>query len=152
MGCCVIVVAYSKHCVWSIFNSQCDRLEASWFATYNSLARNSQLIASNSSNTRILHFADFFKYSRLANLFRIHHVPRKLGSNNDLFHVHLFWCHEEAVKCHCVKSFPVRSYSSPHFPAFGLLHIKSKYGKMRTRITWNTDTFYAMCEIGNIAS
>ena len=56
------------------------------------------------------------------------------------------------TKLHCVKSVPVRSYSSPHFPSFGLnteryyvsLHIQSKCGKMRTRITPKTETFYAV--------
>ena len=49
----------------------------------------------------------------------------------------------------CVISVRIRSYSGPHFPAFGLnterygvsLHIQSKCGKKRTRITRNTDTF-----------
>ena len=53
---------------------------------------------------------------------------------------------------HCVKSVRIRSYSGPHFPAFGLnmerysvsLRIQSEYGKMRTRTTPNTDTFYAV--------
>ena len=53
---------------------------------------------------------------------------------------------------HCVKSVRIRSYSGLHFPAFGLnterdgvsLRIHSKCGKMRTRITPNTDTFYAV--------
>ena len=53
---------------------------------------------------------------------------------------------------HCVKSVRIRSYSGPHFPAFGLnterygvsLRIQSECGKMRTRITPNTDTFYAV--------
>ena len=53
---------------------------------------------------------------------------------------------------HCVKSVRIRSYSGPHFPAFGLnterygvsLCIQSECGKMRTRITPNTDTFHAM--------
>ena len=53
---------------------------------------------------------------------------------------------------HCVKSVRIRSYSGLHFPAFGLnterysisLRIQSQCGKMRTRITRNTDTFYAM--------
>ena len=38
---------------------------------------------------------------------------------------------------HCVKSVRIRSYSGPHFSAFGC-------GKMRTRITPNTDTFYTV--------
>ena len=55
---------------------------------------------------------------------------------------------------HCVKRVRIQSYSCPHFPAFRLnterygvsLRIQSKCGKIRTRITPNTDTFYAvMC-------
>ena len=53
---------------------------------------------------------------------------------------------------HCVKSVHIRRYSGPNFPAFGLnterysvsLRIQSKCGKMRTRITPNADTFYAL--------
>ena len=53
---------------------------------------------------------------------------------------------------HCVKSASIRSCSGPYFPAFGLntercsvsLRIQSEYGKMRTRITPNTDTFHAV--------
>ena len=45
-----------------------------------------------------------------------------------------------------------QSYSDPYFPAFGLnmerysvsLRIQSKCGKIRTRISPNTDTFYAV--------
>ena len=52
----------------------------------------------------------------------------------------------------CVKSVRIRSCSRPHFPAFGpnteryrvSLRIQSKCGKMRTRITPNTDTFCAV--------
>ena len=55
----------------------------------------------------------------------------------------------------CVKSVGIRSYSGPHFAAFGLntdrygasLHIQSECGKVRTRITPNTDTFYALAVI-----
>ena len=58
-----------------------------------------------------------------------------------------------AFICHCVKSVCIRSYSGPHFPAFGLStdrysvshHIQSEYGKMRTIISPNTDTFHAVC-------
>ena len=50
------------------------------------------------------------------------------------------------------KSVRTRSYSSPYFPVFGLnkkrygesLHIQSGCGKIRTRITPNTDTFDAV--------
>ena len=40
------------------------------------------------------------------------------------------------LEWHCVKNVPIQSYSGPHFPAFG----RSECGKMRTRITPNTDT------------
>ena len=45
-----------------------------------------------------------------------------------------------------MKSVRIRSYSGPHFPAFGLvcLRIQVKCGKMQTRITPNTDTFHAV--------
>ena len=51
-----------------------------------------------------------------------------------------------------VESVRIRSYSGPHFPAFGLnterygvsLRIQSECGKIRTRITPNMDTFYAV--------
>ena len=53
---------------------------------------------------------------------------------------------------HCVKSARIRSYSGPHFPAFGMnteryglsLPIQSECGKIRTRKTRNTDTFHAV--------
>ena len=53
---------------------------------------------------------------------------------------------------HGVKSVCIRSYSSPYFPAFGQnteryrvsLHIQSECGKIRTKITPNTDTFHAV--------
>ena len=53
---------------------------------------------------------------------------------------------------HCVKSVRIRSYSGPHFPAFKLnmerysvsLRIQFECGKIRTRITPNTDTFHAV--------
>ena len=52
---------------------------------------------------------------------------------------------------HCAKYVRIRSFSGPHFPAFGLntkiyrviLRVQDKFGKMRTRKTPNTDTFYA---------
>ena len=51
-----------------------------------------------------------------------------------------------------VKSVRIRSYSGRYFPAFRLnterhfvyLHIQYEYGKIRTRITPNTDSFYAV--------
>ena len=55
-------------------------------------------------------------------------------------------------KIHCVKSVRIRSYSGPHFPAFGLNtvryclspHILCECGRIWTGITPNTDTFYAV--------
>ena len=49
----------------------------------------------------------------------------------------------------CVKTVRIRSFSAPHFPAFGLnmerygvyLGIQSEYVKIRTRKTPNTDIF-----------
>ena len=54
---------------------------------------------------------------------------------------------------YCVKNIRIRSYSGPHFPAFGLnterypisLRIQSECGKIWTRITPNTDIF---CTVG----
>ena len=53
---------------------------------------------------------------------------------------------------HFVKSVRIRSFSGPHFPAFGLntgrssvfLCIQSEYWKIWTRKTPNTDTFHAV--------
>ena len=39
--------------------------------------------------------------------------------------------------CHCVKSVRIRSYSGPYFPA--------SQTEIRTRVTLDTDTFYAVC-------
>ena len=65
-----------------------------------------------------------------------------------IFHCAIkFICHK-----HCVKSVCIRSYSGPYFPAYGpnterygvSLRIHSECGKIWTRITPNTDTFYAV--------
>ena len=53
---------------------------------------------------------------------------------------------------HCVKGVRIRNYSGSHFPTFELnterysvsLRTQSECGKMRTKITPNTDTFYAV--------
>ena len=60
----------------------------------------------------------------------------------------------ESIKheCHYAKSVRVRSFSCSHFSAFGLnteiysvnLRIQPKPGKIRTRKTRSTDTFYAV--------
>ena len=59
---------------------------------------------------------------------------------------------EKIDKQRCIKNVPIRSYSGPYFPTFGLstkryevfLRIQFKYGKIRTKITPNTNTFYAV--------
>ena len=61
---------------------------------------------------------------------------------------------ENKTVVHYVKSIRIRSYSGPHFPAFGLnaerysvsLRIQSECVKIQTRITPNKDTFYAVVE------
>ena len=49
---------------------------------------------------------------------------------------------------HWVKSVRIRSYSGPRFPAFGpvfsLLSVFGPKGKIRTRITPNTEIFHAV--------
>ena len=58
---------------------------------------------------------------------------------------------------HYVKSVHIRSYSGPHFPAFGLNmeryavshRIQTECGKMWTRIIPNTDTFHAVMSLMN---
>ena len=52
---------------------------------------------------------------------------------------------------YCVKNVHIQKFSGPYFPAFGLntegyrvsLRIQSECGKIRSRKTPNTDTFYA---------
>ena len=65
------------------------------------------------------------------------------------------WSTKTFTQKHCVKSVRIRSYSGPHFSAFELnterygvsLRIQSQCWKMPTRITPNTDTFYAKFSI-----
>ena len=53
---------------------------------------------------------------------------------------------------YCVKNVRIWRYSGPYFPAFGLnteryevsLRNQSQCGKIRTRITPNTETFHAV--------
>ena len=68
---------------------------------------------------------------------------------NDVWEMSYFWCLITVNFVHCVRSVCIRSYTGLHFHAFALntegygvsLRIQSKSGKMRTRITQNTDTF-----------
>ena len=65
--------------------------------------------------------------------------------------------HAPKYASHYIKSVRIRSYSGPHFPTFSTFGInmdsvylfvfspnEGKCGKMRTRMTPNTDTFYAV--------
>ena len=62
----------------------------------------------------------------------------------------------QILKIPCVESGRIWSYSDPYFPIFGLnkeryelsLHIQSKYAKIRTRITPNTDISHAVIIYG----
>ena len=71
-----------------------------------------------------------------------------LHNKNQIFYIHFF----TVDIIHCVKSVHILSYSGLHFPAFGLnmerysvsLHIRSEWGKIRTKITPNTDIFHAV--------
>ena len=62
------------------------------------------------------------------------------------------WRYHQIKHLHCVTSVRIRSYSGQCFPAFGLntyrysasLRIQSDFGKIRTKITPNTDNFYAV--------
>ena len=79
------------------------------------------------------------------------------GISWTLFHKALFLKCPEKDKnlkaIQCVKSVHIWSYSGPHFHALGLmqysasLRIQSECGKMRTRITPNTETFYAVIKM-----
>ena len=47
---------------------------------------------------------------------------------------------------HCMKSVRIRNFSDLYFPAYSAcLRIQSKYGKIWTRKTPNTDTFHVVC-------
>ena len=69
-----------------------------------------------------------------------------------LFFALLMCCPKKKGNSHYVKRVRIRGYSGPYFPAFGIntkkcflsLRIQSECGKIRTRITLNTDTFYAV--------
>ena len=64
--------------------------------------------------------------------------------------MHIIW--QKTKTKYCVKSVRIRSYSGPYFPAFVLnteiygisLRIQSECGKILSRITPNTSTFYAV--------
>ena len=69
-----------------------------------------------------------------------------------IFRFSLFFFQKTLSYRHCLEIVSIQSYSGPYFPAFGLntekysisLRIQSECGKIRTRITPNTGTFYAV--------
>ena len=112
---------------------------------------------------------DLIRVTKRCNLFRFIHVisdggefettfkdiyPEELELNNEkfrspqgiIFGLHVLIENRKTTVSHCVKNARIRSYYGPHFPAFGLntLRIRSECGKIWTRITPNTDTFYAV--------
>ena len=66
------------------------------------------------------------------------------NTDYDLQYIFLFFKYS-----HCLRSVRIRGYSDLYFPSFGLntekyivsLRIQAEYGKIRTIITLNTDTF-----------
>ena len=88
--------------------------------------------------------------------FQLKGIPKKEKKKSDkvLDHVTNLFDEGKVIipDAHCVKSVRIRSYYGPHFSAFGLnterystpLRIQSECGKIRTRITPNTGTFYAV--------
>ena len=61
-------------------------------------------------------------------------------------HISQSFCHSLCEKC------PYSVLFCSSFSAFGLNSIQSKYGKMWTRITPNTDTFYAVIIISQLSA
>ena len=62
-----------------------------------------------------------------------------------LYAVRLLLHGKSILSKRCMKSVRIWSYSGLHVPALGVSFcIHSECGKMRTRITPNTDTFYAV--------
>ena len=80
-------------------------------------------------------------------------IEKKISTKTSLL---LYFCNQGSrvnlLIFHWVKPVRIQIYSGPYFPAFGLntegygvsLHILSECGKIRTRITPNTDTFHAV--------
>ena len=90
----------------------------------------------------------FEQFSHTARLMTLKKFQRRIWNRVK----NLWWKVFLWKKPHSVKSVRIRNYSGPHFPAFRLnteryfasLHIRSECGKMRTRITPNTENCYAV--------
>ena len=124
------------------------------------------IIAAKSERRMVLYFCISIKYYILIllDMIRIEtHFPLVRPSINFTksvfdyfavvfaFVVFSFWKYYHRV-IHCVKSVRIRSHSGLHFPTFGLnkerysvsIRIQSECRKIQTKITPNTDTFYAV--------
>ena len=111
---------------------------------------------------------DFFsKRDQIRRKLRIwSHLLKKSLMKNFIFcavHILLSFSSQEItllLLCYCVKSVRILSYSGPYFPALRLnmeiyevsFHIHPECGKIRIRITLNTDTLYTVCTLMNFAS
>ena len=90
----------------------------------------------------------FFKKRSVLETFENYRIFFKDFNHNFLKN----WYNISVAAFRCVKSVRIRSYSRQQFPEFGLnmeryklsLRIQSEFGKMRTTITQNRDTFHAM--------
>ena len=80
--------------------------------------------------------------------------PLTIFANRYIFDVWLGSEYAAGISCttHCVRSAPSRSFSGPYFPVFRLNTerytvcgklMQSEWGKTQTRLTPDTDTFYA---------
>ena len=105
-----------------------------------------QLVTFNSYQKHYRDFDDFFSSTKLLYL---RPKNKKLNFNFVIlgFLPNLYYQPQ-----HCVKSVRIWSYPGPYFSAFELntevygisLGIQSEHGKIQTRITPNTDTFYSV--------
>ena len=87
----------------------------------------------------------------MQSIFKIVRWKSKLDSFSFFLHLLILY-YQLSLETHCVKSVRLQSYSGPYFPAFALnterygvyVCIQSECGKVRTKITPDTDTFHAV--------
>ena len=88
----------------------------------------------------------------MSNILIIEKIDNRYANAISIFTITTTVIYTNTSKIHCLKSVRIRNYSGLHFPTFGQnterygvsLRIQAEYGKMRTRITSNKDTFYAV--------
>ena len=78
----------------------------------------------------------------MRNILIIEKINNRYASAISIFAITTTVTSTNASKIHCQKSVRIRYHSDLHFPVS--LPIQAEYGKMRTRITSNKDTFYAV--------